>query len=120
MAERPLPPRMRLATMAVVVRDDKKAAKWWKEKLGFRVVTNYPGWVTVAPRGANVHLHLCPDAPPESGNTGISFTAKDVAKMEKALRRKRVKITMPTTKEEWGTSLMFADPDGNEFYLSEA
>ena len=119
MAERPLRRRMRLHTIAVVVRDDKKAARWWKEKLGFRVVTNYPGWATVAPRGANVHIHLCPDAPPEKGNTGISFMVKDVAKMEKSLRRKGVKITMPTTKEEWGTSMMFADPDGNEFWISE-
>jgi len=119
MAERALRRGMRLSTMAVVVRDDKKAAKWWKEKMGFRVITRYPGWVTVAPKGANAHLHLCPDAPPETGNTGIAFTTKDVAKMEKSLRRKGVKITMPAKKEEWGTSMMFADPDGNEFYISE-
>lgn len=120
MAGRALSPDMRLSTMAVVVRDEKKAARWWKEKMGFRVVTSYPHWVTVAPKGANVHLHLCPDSPPESGNTGIAFTSKDVAKLEKSLRRKRVKVTMPTTKEEWGTTMMFADPDGNEFTISEA
>lgn len=119
MAGHVLQPLMRLATMAIVVRDDRKAMKWWKEKLGVRVVTKYPGWVTVAPRGANVHLHLCPDAPPEKGNTGISFRAKGVAKHEKALRKKGVKITVPTTKEEWGTYLMFADADGNEFWLYE-
>jgi len=26
---------------------------------------------------------------------------------------------MPITKESWGTNAMFADPDGNEFWLLE-
>jgi len=30
-----------------------------------------------------------------------------------------VKITSPTAKEEWGTYFMFADPDGNEFWVFE-
>jgi len=54
-------------TVAVVVRDETKAAKWWKEKVGFRVVTSRPRCYTVAPRGSNVRLHLCrgqwPDDP---------------------------------------------------------
>lgn len=105
--------------MAVVVRDEKKAAKWYKEKLGFRVVTTWPHWHTVASRGGNVHLHLCPDAPPEKGNTGIAFTTRDCAREEKRLRAKRVKITEPTTKEDWGAYFMFKDPDGNEFWVVE-
>ncbi len=91
---------LKFETVAVVVRDDKKAAKWWKDKLGFRVVTSSPHWVTVAPRGSNVHLHLCPDSRPEKGNTGFLFSAKDVAREEARLRAKGVKISRPVKKEE--------------------
>jgi len=110
---------LQLNTMAVVVRNDQKAAKWYHDKLGLRVATRFPHWVTVASRGSTVTLHLCPDSPPEKGNTGISFGTKDVAKQEKELRKKGVKITVPTTKADYGTYLMFADPDGNEFYVFE-
>ncbi len=106
-------------TVAVVVRDEKKATKFWKEKLGFRVVTSFPHWVTVAPRGANVRLHLCPDSRPEKGNTGYLFSTKDAKREEAALRKKGVKITKPVKKEEWGTIFWFADPDGNEFQVME-
>src|SRR5919108_1494614 len=60
-------------SVAVVVRDEKKAMKFWKDKMGFRVVTRWPHWVTVAPRGSTVRLHLCPDSRPERGNTGYLF-----------------------------------------------
>ena len=108
-----------LTTIAVVVRNEKKAAKWWNEKLGLRIVTRFPHWYTVAAKGSTVRIHLCPDSRPEKGNTGISFSTRSAAKTEKDCRKKGVKITMPTTKEEWGTSFMFADPDGNEFYVFE-
>ena len=110
---------LKFETVAVVVKGDKKAAKWWKEKIGFRVVTSWPHWVTVAPRGANVRLHLCPDARPEKGNTGFLFSTKNAALEEKRLRKNKVKITRPTKKEEWGTTFRFADPDGNEFQVIE-
>src|SRR5437867_11667912 len=116
MTHRPIPAFMlKFETVAVVVRDEKKATKFWKDKLGFRVVTSFPHWVTVAPRGANVRLHLCPDARPEKGNTGFLFSTKD-AKQEEARRRKNgVKISQSVKKEEWGRTLRFLDSDGTEF-----
>ncbi len=110
---------LKFETVAVVVRSEKRAAKWWKEKLGFRVVTSWPHWYTVGPRGSNVHLHLCPDARPEKGNTGFLFSTKDVAREAARLRKKGVKITRPIKEESWGTTFMFADPDGNEFWVIE-
>ncbi len=120
MAYRSIPAYMlKFETVAVVVRDEKKATKFWKEKVGFRVATSWPHWVTVAPRGSNVRLHLCPDSRPEKGNTGYLFGTEDAAKEEARLRKKGVKITKPTKKEEWGTIFWFADPDGNEFQVIE-
>lgn len=106
-------------TVAVVVRSEKRAARWWKEKVGFRVVTAFPHWVTVAPRGSNVRLHLCPDSRPEKGNTGFMFSTKDARKEEARLRKNGVKIVRPTKDEGWGTVFVFADPEGNEFYVIE-
>lgn len=108
---------LKFETVAVVVRDEKKATKWWKEKIGLRVVTSWPHWVTVAPKGANVRIHLCPDARPEKGNTGFLFSTKDIVREERRLRGKGVKIKQPITKEDWGTTFVFADPDGNEFWV---
>src|SRR5437867_7842844 len=115
---RPIPmPMLKFATVAVVVREEKKATKFWKDKVGFRVVTTWPHWVTVAPRGANVRLHLCPDARPEKGNTGFLFSTKDANQEEARLRKNGVKISQSVKKEEWGTTLRFLDPDGNEFQV---
>jgi len=102
-------------TVAVVVRNEKKAAKWWEESVGFRVVTSWPHWHTLAPRASSVRLHLCPDARPEKGNTGFLFSTKDIVREEARLRKNGVKITRPIRKEDWGTTFMFADADGNEF-----
>ncbi len=110
---------LKLGTIAVVVRDEKKAARWWKDKVGLRIANRFPHWHTVATRGSTVEIHVCPDARPEKGNTGIAFSAKDAAREEKAMRKKGVRITVPTTKEEWGIYFMFADPDGNEYYVFE-
>src|SRR5438128_12665360 len=63
---------LKFETVAVVVRNEKKATKFWKDKVGFRVVTSFPHWVTVAPRGSNVRLHLCPDSRPEKGTRDSS------------------------------------------------
>ena len=108
---------MKFSTIAVVVRDEKRATKWFTGKLGFKALARYPHWHTVTPPGAKVEIHLCPDSPPERGNTGIAFSTGNCAKEEKTLRARGVKITTPTTKEDWGTYFMFADPDGNEFYV---
>jgi predicted enzyme related to lactoylglutathione lyase len=107
------------ATVAVVVRDEKKAVKWYTDKLGFRHVDKFDHWHTVSPKGSSVRIHLCPDSKPEKGNTGFMFTTKDIEKEVAALKKKGVKITMPIKEESYGTLAMFADPDGNEFFIFE-
>ena len=110
---------LEFGTVAVVVKDEKKAVKWYTEKLGFRHVDKYPHWHTVSPRGSSVRIHLCPDSKPERGNTGFMFVTKDIEREVAALKKKGVKITMPITKESYGTMAMFADPDGNEHWIFE-
>src|SRR2546427_11710046 len=99
MGHRPIwVPMLKFETVAVVVRDEKKATKFWKEKVGFRVVTSWPHWVTVGPRGATVRLHLCPDSRPEKGNTGHRSATADPPKEETRPRKKGVNTTKPAKK----------------------
>ncbi len=106
-------------SVAIVVSDGKRSARWFKEKLGFEVRSEEGHWITVAPKGSELVIHLCEGDELEPGNTGFGFYTKDVAKEEAALRKKGVTFTQPTKKEPWGTQASFADPDGNEFWLIE-
>jgi catechol 2,3-dioxygenase-like lactoylglutathione lyase family enzyme len=111
---------LRLTTIAIVVSNAMKSAKWYQEKLGFEIREHQGHWITVAPKKENVAFHLCAGFYElEPGNTGISFTSKDVKQEEAALRRLGVEFTTSTTKEDWATYAMFKDPDGNEFYILE-
>lgn len=111
---------MRLSSLAVVVSDAKKSARWYKEKLDLNITDEHGHWTTVASKSADVRIHLCEGFYPlEPGNTGIAFTVKDVKKEEESLKKKGVSFTTPTTKEEWGTYAMFKDPDGNEYWLMQ-
>src|SRR2546428_9649265 len=79
--------------VAVVVSDAKKAATWWREKLGFEIRDNEGHWVTVAAKGSEPLLHLCETKPPEKGNTGIGVLAKDLIPEAKGLEAKGVRFT---------------------------
>lgn len=108
---------MEFGSVAIVVSDGKRSAQWFKEKLGFEIRDQEGHWITVAPKGSPLVIHLCEGDELDPGNTGFGFYSKDVAKEEADLRKKGVKFTQPTKKEAWGTNAMFADPDGNEFWI---
>lgn len=102
---------------AVVVSDAKKSAEWYKQKLGLEVRDNEGHWITVAPKGSSVVLHLCETTPLEQGNTGIAFFVDDLDETYREMSGKGVEFTTKPKKTEWGTYAMFKDPDGNEFWL---
>jgi predicted enzyme related to lactoylglutathione lyase len=100
---------------AVMVRDAKKSAKWYKQKLGFNAsVDEY--WTTVWPKGATSKLHLC-EGKLEPGNTGIGIYCDDVKKVASQLKERGVEFSKNPKDEGWGMYAMFKDPDGNEFWL---
>jgi lactoylglutathione lyase len=109
----------RISTAAIVVRDEKKAKEWYRDKLGFEVKSDEDHWVTVAPRGARggPQLHLCKTKPLEPGNTGIAFYVDDLDKTYAELTKKGVKFAKKPVDEGWGRYAMLKDPDGNEFWL---
>jgi len=51
-------------------------------------------------------------------HTGIAFCVADVDSAHRELAAKGVRFTMNPSKQPWGGYMaMFADPDGNVFYL---
>ncbi len=103
--------------VAVVVSSGKKSAEWYKDKLGFEIRTSEDHWITVAPKGSDVVLHLCETTPLEQGNTGIGFRVDDLDETFKELSDRSVEFTVKPKKADWGSFARFKDPDGNEFWL---
>lgn len=110
-----------VSSVAVLVKDANRSAKWYSEKLGFE--TNIQGhWVTVRPKGSKMAIHLCEkceewgdDRP--GGNTGIGFRSDDKKKTYEELKARRVEFEKELTTEWFGTYAIFKDPDGNEFWI---
>lgn len=109
------------ASAAVVVKDAKRAKKFFTDKLGMEVLDDEGHWVTVGQPRRGMRIHLCEMEPVEPGNTGILIVVdEDIDTAYKALKKKGVKFTQPPVKQEWGVECRFADPDGNEFWLMPA
>ena len=112
--------KLSVASVAVVVKDLKRAKGFYVQKLGMKLLDDMGHWVTVGqPRG--VRIHLCQVKPLEKGNTGILLQVD--GKLEaayQALKKKGVKFSVPPTKHDWGVECRLLDPDGNEFWLMEA
>lgn len=105
-------------SVAVMVSDAKKSAKWYHEKLGFDTSTEDDHWVTAWPKGAGWKLHLC-EGKLEPGNTGIGLYSNDVKETVAELKKKGVKFARDYTKTEWGEIAQFEDPDGNVIWVSK-
>jgi CreA protein len=102
-------------SIAMMVSDAKKSAKWYEEKLGFETSIE-DHWVTAWPKGAGWKLHLC-QGKPEPGNTGIGFYSDDVKKTAADLKKNGVKFARDYAKTEWGENAQIEDPDGNIIWI---
>ncbi|PSN87525.1 hypothetical protein B9Q03_10455 [Candidatus Marsarchaeota G2 archaeon OSP_D] len=111
---------VRLASIAVVVSDAKKAAEWYTKTLGLELASTGGHWITVKTKDSKTVIHLCQGPALEPGNTGILFECDDVQKTYSELASKGVVFTKPPKDEGWGLYAMFKDPDGNEFWLMKA
>jgi uncharacterized glyoxalase superfamily protein PhnB len=103
-------------SVAVMVSDGKKAAAWYKQKLGMETSTEDGHWVTAWTKGASWKLHLC-EGTPEPGNTGIAFYAEDVKKTVAELKKKGATFSIDYTKTKWGENAQVEDPDGNLLWI---
>jgi len=110
-----------IADVAVTVRDARKSAAWWQEKMGFGVYTiGPPGGhsLLVAPPGDRFVLHLCEGfGPVEPGNSGIAFVTDEIDRLVDRMLAAGVVFPEPLTPGSGARSAKFADPDGNVFWL---
>ena len=111
---------------SIPVRDQDKALEFYTKKLGFTVFTDqfFNGkqrWIELSIPGAKTGVTLfTPDGQEDRIGTfgGISFECDDVQKTYEDLAAKGVEFTKPPKTEQWGTSAVFKDCDGNQFVLS--
>jgi catechol 2,3-dioxygenase-like lactoylglutathione lyase family enzyme len=113
--------------VSVPVRDQQRALDFYTQVLGFRVVTDQPfsdeqRWIElgVGRSGTGITLFTPPGHESRIGTfTGISLLADDVEATYRELSAKGVVFLKEPQKADWGTSAIFADPDGNQFVLGD-
>jgi catechol 2,3-dioxygenase-like lactoylglutathione lyase family enzyme len=133
-----------VSSVAVLVRDAKRSAAWYRDKLDFEIVGDVGHTVFVKPKGEGATLlHLCGrcdswegDTP--GGRTGIWLScgairvrrdpktgqvlpSSDPQAVEETYRRLKengVEFSEQLTTVDWGKYAILKDPDGNEFEIS--
>jgi catechol 2,3-dioxygenase-like lactoylglutathione lyase family enzyme len=111
--------------VGVPVRDQQRALEFYTEKLGFRVITDQPfdddqRWIELGIGRSGTGLTLFTPRGHEDriGTfTSIAFVASDVKGTWRELAAKGVVFVQEPKQADWGTSSIFADPDGNQFVL---
>ena len=112
--------------VGIPVRDQDRALEFYTQALGFKVTTDQPftptqRWIELSIPGAETGLALfTPEGHEDRIGTfhSISFWCDDVFATARALMAKDVVFVHEPKTESWGTSAVFADPDGNKFVLS--
>jgi catechol 2,3-dioxygenase-like lactoylglutathione lyase family enzyme len=116
----------RIKFVGIPVRDQDQALEFWTRKLGLQVVTDQPmgpgqRWIELKIPGAQTGLALF-TPPGHESRIGtfqsLSFEVDDVEKSHRELSALGVELAQPPKKEQWGTSAIFKDPDGNSFVMA--
>ena len=105
--------------------DQDRALRFWTEQVGFLVKTDQPfqdgqRWIELRIKGADAGVVLFTAEAHKAmigGFSNISFYSDNVEKTYEELKAKGVEFIAPPEKMEWGTSVMFKDPDGTTFHL---
>ena len=109
----------------IPVRDQDRAVQFWTEKMGFKVVTDQPmgeqRWIELSIRTSTTRIVLF-TPPGHEDRIGSffngSFECDDVEATWRQLSAKGVEFVKPPKREDWGTSAIFKDSEGNQFVMS--
>jgi predicted enzyme related to lactoylglutathione lyase len=115
----------RIKFVTVPTRDQDRALAFWTKQVGLQVVTDQPmgpgqRWIELKIPGAETGIALFtpPGFEDKIGTfQGFSFATDDVEKTHVELRERGVEFVQEPRKEQWGTSAIFKDPDGNSYVL---
>lgn len=123
---------MRIAHVAIVVRDYDEAIAWFTGKLGFRLVedtklSDTKRWVLVAPpgdRGTSLLLARAANATQSAsignqtgGRVGFFLQTDDFHRDHRAFLSRGVEFIEAPRTEEYGTVAIFRDVSGNRWDL---
>ena len=122
----PRPMIKSLKFASVPVRDQDRALRFFTEQVGFQIATDQQfsetqRWIELRIPGADTRIVLFTPKGHEDriGTfTGLSFVTDDVIATYKELSARGVEFTGEPKVEQWGSSAIFKDPDGNSFVLS--
>ena len=118
---------LRLWYMNVFVTDLGRAVEFYRSVLGLPLQFQEEkfGYASFAPEVLRFGIaRVDPNAAESQGlvgrHTGIGWGVADLNAAYEHLKAKGVRFTMVPTKQPWGGFMaMFADPDGNIFYLDQ-
>jgi catechol 2,3-dioxygenase-like lactoylglutathione lyase family enzyme len=127
---RGLPMPIRLATVAVVIRDYDEAIAYYTQKLGFELTEdsdcgNGKRWVTVR-AGTGIELLLAKAVTPEQesrignqtgGRVFLFLETDDFARDYELFTSRGVRFLEEPRQEQYGTVAVFVDLYGNKFDL---
>ena len=111
---------------SIPTRDQDRALAFWTEKVGLAVATDQPfdgrqRWVELRVPGADTRLVLfTPDGHEDRVGTfsAVTFWTDDVDATYAEFAAAGVETLGPPQKADWGSALLFKDPDGNTFVVS--
>jgi len=114
----------RIGYLIVHVRDFERAVAFYSDILGLRPEFTDPGFnyarFDVAGMSFAVARDPAATGPVEDRQTGIGMVVPDVDAASAELKAKGVRFTLEPGRQPWGGYMaMFADPDGNVFYLDQ-
>jgi catechol 2,3-dioxygenase-like lactoylglutathione lyase family enzyme len=112
--------------VSISVKDQGQALVFYTKKLGFQILTDQPmgegqRWLELGIPGAETKVVLFAQPGHETGAgafSNITFMSDNVEKTYEELSARGVEFVRPPRKEQWGTSALFRDLDGNIFLLS--
>ncbi|MFG1706116.1 VOC family protein [Nonomuraea sp. M3C6] len=115
-------PISNILTVTVPVADQERALAFYTGVLDFEVRTDNPfpmgRWLTVAPKGAETELLLASWFPDMAPIGGLVVTAPDLDALAARLRENEIAFEGPSD-APWGRQLLFQDPFGNGFVVSQ-
>jgi len=108
--------------LEVKVTDMKKAVAFYRDVLGLKIQKEWPFYVIFdLPGTISFAIMLGGKTGRKEGAPNIYFAVENVDEEYARLKEKGVNFVEPPKKQYWGGyAALFADPDENLFYLTQA
>ena len=111
---------------SIPTRNQDAALEFWTTRVGFQVATDQPfdetqRWIELRIPGADTRLVLFTPTGHEDrigGFQTVTFWTDDVDATYERLQAAGVETLGPPQKADWGSAVLFKDPDGNTFVIS--